>query len=500
MRRVLFTIFILLIIIPPLYSQQSGDFSGGYQFLKENIRMSDLEGIPIKGDRVELWKNYADYIVKELRDGGNIKESDIDNNPPLFLFHLAIDDDYRTKAKVLFLKKDDELGIYSDVWIALDDFESDVMGSIQRHLASMEVSAKKSMAEVRANDIAYRADMLKGLQLEGLWLIPPESGITWEAVSSSSDEDLLRAVSDLKEAYKGKDSSAFKTAFNNFHSDLLRYSGRLPSWRILVDKINNLIPSFTISFSLYLLSTLLLFLYMPLKRRFFNLFAVIFIIIGFAFQTLGLALRSIIGWHLPVTNMYEYLSLMGWAIVLLSIIFHLRFKMPVISAIGLPIVVILMVIASLFPANISDQLVPALKSYWLTIHVTLASLGEGAFAIGFVCAILYIVKRNKDKERSEALDELSYRAIAIGYPLFTIGALIAGAIWAERAWGVWWNWDPKETCSLVVWLLATAYLHARLVRGWRGLRSSILAIIIFALSLFTLFANLIFGGLHSYAG
>jgi len=500
MRRCLLIIFLLFVIVPALYSQQSGDFKGGQRFLRENVNISDIENIPVKGDRVELWKNYADYIVRQLRDGGNIKESDIYDNPSLFLLHLAIDDEYRSKAKVLFLKKDDDLGVYSSKWIALDEFESDVMAKLQSHLAQMETSAKKSIAEGRAEDIAYRVELLKGLEFEKLWLIPPEKGITWESISSSSDEDLKDIALKLRQAYIDKNSLVFKKVLNNFYAGLNKYSSRLPSWRIFIDRVNNIIPSFTISFFLYLLSSLLLFLYLPLRRRFLNLFAVVFIITGFSFQTFGLALRSIIGWHLPVTNMYEYLSLMSWAIVLISIVFHLRYRMPVISAIGLPIAVVLTVIASLFPANISDQLVPALKSYWLTIHVTLASLSEGAFAVGFVCALLYLVKRNRDKEGADGLDELSYRAIAIGYPMFTIGALIAGAIWAERAWGVWWNWDPKETCSLVVWLFATAYLHARLVRGWRGVGSSVLVIIIFLLSLFTLFANLIFGGLHSYEG
>ena len=85
-------------------------------------------------------------------------------------------------------------------------------------------------------------------------------------------------------------------------------------------------------------------------------------------------------------------------------------------------------------------------------------------------------------------------------PLFTIGALVAGAIWAQKSWSVWWNWDPKETSSLVVFLIAAAYLHARHVAGWRGRRSAILAALIFVAAVFTLFANLIFGGLHSYSG
>ena len=96
------------------------------------------------------------------------------------------------------------------------------------------------------------------------------------------------------------------------------------------------------------------------------------------------------------------------------------------------------------------------------------------------------------------LDEISYKAISVGYPLFTIGALVFGAIWAHLAWGTFWSWDPKETGSLVVWLIYSAYLHSRYVKGWRGSRAAILAVLGFISALLTLVANLVLGGLHSY--
>ena len=90
------------------------------------------------------------------------------------------------------------------------------------------------------------------------------------------------------------------------------------------------------------------------------------------------------------------------------------------------------------------------------------------------------------------------RAVAVGYPLFTAGALVAGAVWAQQAWSTWWNWEPKQTCSLLVFVLATAYIYARRGRGWRGVRVSVLAMLIFAAAAFALFANVIFGGPHSF--
>jgi ABC-type transport system involved in cytochrome c biogenesis permease subunit len=101
----------------------------------------------------------------------------------------------------------------------------------------------------------------------------------------------------------------------------------------------------------------------------------------------------------------------------------------------------------------------------------------------------------------EDLDEISYRAIAIGFPIFTLGALIFAMIWAEIAWGRFWGWDPKEVWALITWLFYSAYLHFRLSRGWQGLRSSWLAVIGFVIVLFTLVGvNLIIAGLHSYSG
>jgi len=102
---------------------------------------------------------------------------------------------------------------------------------------------------------------------------------------------------------------------------------------------------------------------------------------------------------------------------------------------------------------------------------------------------------------ADDLDEISYRAIAIGFPIFTLGALIFAMIWAHYAWGRFWAWDPKEVWALITWLFYSAYLHFRLSKGWQGKKSSWLAVIGFVIVMFTLVGvNLIISGLHSYAG
>jgi cytochrome c-type biogenesis protein CcsB len=114
-----------------------------------------------------------------------------------------------------------------------------------------------------------------------------------------------------------------------------------------------------------------------------------------------------------------------------------------------------------------------------------------------VAAIVFLATR--DEKRQAAADRIVYTTIGIGYPIFTVGALIFGAVWAETAWGRWWGWDPKETWALITWLVYTAYLHTRLIRRLRGRMSAVLAIVGFAFTVFTFFGvNFLLSGLHSY--
>ena len=142
--------------------------------------------------------------------------------------------------------------------------------------------------------------------------------------------------------------------------------------------------------------------------------------------------------------------------------------------------------------------IPALHSYWLVLHVTMAFIGESFFAVSMVTAIAYLL--TKDEERKRATDRIMYTTIMIGYPIYTAGALIFGAIWAEYAWGVYWSWDPKETWALITWLVYTAFLHTRFVMKVKGKVSAILSITGFFFTIFTFAGvNYLLSGLHSYA-
>jgi ABC-type transport system involved in cytochrome c biogenesis permease subunit len=202
-----------------------------------------------------------------------------------------------------------------------------------------------------------------------------------------------------------------------------------------------------------------------------------------------------------VTNTYE--SLVFFSAVICALIFVLRLVMKsavmrfILLGVTIVALALLMISSSpLAPRDIQPP-IPALQSLWLVLHVTLAFVGEAFFIVSLWAAIVFLV--TKDEERKAAADRITYTSIAIGYPIFTAGALIFGAIWAEVAWGRWWGWDPKETWALITWLVYTAYLHTRLVRRLRGKVSAVLAIVGFAFTVFTFFGvNFLLSGLHSY--
>jgi cytochrome c-type biogenesis protein CcsB len=148
-------------------------------------------------------------------------------------------------------------------------------------------------------------------------------------------------------------------------------------------------------------------------------------------------------------------------------------------------------------------LVPALQNnLLLTVHVAVAIVAYGAFTVSSAAAALYLIQPEGGRPnlpKPAYLEEISYRSVIIGFPFLTM-VIVLGAVWAEQAWGTYWSWDPKETASLVTWLIYGAYLHARVVRGWRGRRAAWLLMLGFGAILLTFFGNLFFGGLHSYSG
>ncbi|MBT0565960.1 c-type cytochrome biogenesis protein CcsB [Williamsia sp. CHRR-6] len=223
------------------------------------------------------------------------------------------------------------------------------------------------------------------------------------------------------------------------------------------------------------------------------------------------------GWatdRIPWGNMYEFISLSCAAGVLAGIVALRREEYrPLLSFVLVP-VTLLMFVAGTWLYTQAAPVVPALKSYWLAIHVSIVSVGSGVFLVSGVASGLYLLKmrypqgggnsfwgRILDRvPDAETLDRLAYKTVVFAFPLFGLG-VICGAIWAESAWGRFWGWDPKETVSFIAWVIYAAYLHARATAGWRHTAAAWINIAGFVAMLFNLFIiNLVVSGLHSYAG
>ncbi|MBP2673263.1 MAG: ResC/HemX-like cytochrome c biosis rane protein [Deltaproteobacteria bacterium] len=214
--------------------------------------------------------------------------------------------------------------------------------------------------------------------------------------------------------------------------------------------------------------------------------------------------------RIPVTNLYESLVFFAWSVNIFYLIIEKRYGSRTFGAFVMPIAFFTMLFAVTNDSSI-QPLVPALQSYWLHAHVITCFVGYAAFAVSAGIAVMFLLKNRQEAENVSAgivgrlpsgktLDDLVYRAIIWGFPFLTAG-IITGAAWANYAWGTYWSWDPKETWSLIVWIVYAIYLHARITRGWHGKRTAILSIVGFAATLFCyLGVNLVLSGLHSYGG
>jgi cytochrome c-type biogenesis protein CcsB len=274
---------------------------------------------------------------------------------------------------------------------------------------------------------------------------------------------------------------------------------------------------FGISIFVYFFSMVLYVSYLAFRSEGIGKIATFFLLAGAVIEAAAIGMRWYESYQLgigraPLTNLYESLVFFAWTIAVIYLLLERKFRIKTVGAFVSPFPFIIMAYASLNPNDI-QPLVPALKSNWLIAHVVSCFVGYAAFAVSFGVSILYLFKFRADSRSAQpagallgyipsaaTLDEIGYKTIAIGFPLLTIG-IVTGAFWANVAWGTYWSWDPKETWSLIVWLIYAAYLHARITRGWRGTRAAVLSIVGFLATIFCyLGVNLILSGLHSYGG
>ncbi|MFD7990036.1 c-type cytochrome biogenesis protein CcsB, partial [Kitasatospora indigofera] len=245
-------------------------------------------------------------------------------------------------------------------------------------------------------------------------------------------------------------------------------------------------------------------------------------VLGAVLHAGGVIARGLSVTRWPWGNMYEFSCAFALTMVLAFLALLAAKKQA--RWLGLPVMVaglLTLGVATTVLYTDSEQLVPALHSYWLAIHVSTAIICGGAFYAAFITTALYLGKDSYDKRiaaglttgplrtsasvwqrlpAASTLDRLSYRINALVFPLWTF-TIIAGAIWAEAAWGKYWEWDPKETWSFITWVAYACYLHARATAGWKGRKAAYLALAAFACWLFNYYGvNIFVTGKHSYAG
>ena len=219
---------------------------------------------------------------------------------------------------------------------------------------------------------------------------------------------------------------------------------------------------------------------------------------------IGLAVRGVLVGRGPWGNLYEFSIAFAFGIVVSYLWLGRRYPLRSVAFLPIGIAFFLAAYAFTLPQEISP-LVPALDNPpLLTIHVAMAVISYGIFAVSFGAAVGYLVQGRENRVSwlppAKVLDEVAYRAVIIGFPVFAT-LIILGSWWAAIAWGRYWGWDPKETSALVTWLIYAVYLHARSQRGWAGRPAALILVIGFIGVLFTyLGGNLFFGGLHSYSG
>jgi cytochrome c-type biogenesis protein CcsB len=237
---------------------------------------------------------------------------------------------------------------------------------------------------------------------------------------------------------------------------------------------------------------------------------------GLALHMASVLTRGLSEHRVPWGNMYEFIAAITCAAVLVFVLGAVRFRAYYLGLFILLPAVLALAVDVVWIYTPAGQLVPALQSYWIAIHVTAMIIAIGMYILGAVVTVLYLLSARHDRRvaagqedasagimgrlpGADTLDRLAYHAILFAFPAWTF-AVIAGAIWADHAWGRYWGWDPKETWSFVIWLVYAAFLHARATAGWRGRKAAYIQLFGFACLMFNLVGvNLWISGLHSYA-
>ena len=238
---------------------------------------------------------------------------------------------------------------------------------------------------------------------------------------------------------------------------------------------------------------------------------------GLALHLTGVVTRGLAVHRVPWGDMYEFVISVSCVAVLFFLGLMVKYRPYHLGLFFMAPIVIIMGLAQTVIYTPAGPLVPALNSYWLAIHVTAMTLASGTFMVGAVLAIVYLFAERHTRRvaaglssrygevfrllpSAERLDQIAYRTVVFAFPIWTFG-IMAGAIWADQAWGRYWGWDPTETWAFITWVVYACFLHARVTAGWRGRRAAVIQLVGFGCLLFNLLGvSLFITGLHSYAG
>jgi cytochrome c-type biogenesis protein CcsB len=266
---------------------------------------------------------------------------------------------------------------------------------------------------------------------------------------------------------------------------------------------------FQSSVVVYLLATAAyLVFFLTQKNRLRQTGRTIFLV-AFFLHTASFVTRAMETGYVPLASHHEAISFFAWSLGCCYLLFRWRYTVKNLGAFVSLLVFGLMLVAA-FSSRSLVSLPPALQSWWFPVHAATTLLANGFLALSCIGSVMYLLQEREIKKKRfglfytrlpslETLDKLNYHCLSIGFPLFTLG-LITGSLWAKQVWGAYWQWGPKETWSLITWLLYAATVHQRFTVGWRGRRVAILSIVAFASVLFTLGGvSFLLEGVHVYA-
>jgi cytochrome c-type biogenesis protein CcsB len=226
-------------------------------------------------------------------------------------------------------------------------------------------------------------------------------------------------------------------------------------------------------------------------------------------QTLSIISRALLIGYAPVTSQHETIAFFAWATTWAYLSFRWRYTVKNFGTFVSLLIFVLLVISAAVSRE-TAPLVPALQSWWLPVHAGVSLVAYGFLALAFCGGLMYLLQEKELKSKRfgyffsrlpslDALDQLNSHCLTVGFVFLTLG-IITGTLWAHQAWGTYWQWDPKETWSLITWFIYLIQVHQRITVGWRGKRAATMAVLGFCAVLFTLWGvTFLLGGVHSYA-